>query len=121
MATNQAVRELMFRIAGDPVMLLETVAGGAQKFRIDLLRNFRGLAVDETLADKIFYFFCKRVEKEYGSTPASQVLDAVEIVSPPTEKEIEDAWVHDWSHSDPEAVRQFYKDEPGECITVRES
>lgn len=100
----------MLTVCSNPILLLETVAMGDQEFRIQLLRGWRGLAVDESIANSLFYFFCKRVQATYGEgVTAGQVLDQIEVKSPPTEKEIDAAWKFE-SGSSESGKRFFYRD-----------
>jgi hypothetical protein len=94
--TNGWVRSIMLGIAANPIVLLETVAAGPFQFRVRFIREglSLGMAVDETVANAVFHFFSEQVVKRYGQT-AGRVLDQLDIRTPPTEKEIEDAWVHD--------------------------
>lgn len=118
-ATNDGIQGLMLSICGNPILLLETVAGGPYKFRLDFLRGFRGLAVNEDIANRIFAFFSQKVIDRWGDeVTAAQVLDAIEVTSPPTEAEIEASWVHTFDHTSEDARLFFYKDTPGPCITV---
>src|SRR5262245_49717112 len=99
--TNRKIRELMMGVAGQPLTLYQVVAGGPVFFRQNFLHAFRGLAVDDHIANMVFMFFCEQVVKRHpaaGETAkqiATTVLDAAEVPSPPTQAEIDHAWVHE--------------------------
>lgn len=118
-ATKAAIQEVIQEITANHILLLETIAGGPQKFRHDFLKALKGLAVNDDIANKVFYLFCQQHLAQYGTMTAAAVLDKIEVVSPPTEKEIEAGWKHDFEGSSDSARRTFYRDAVGEPITVR--
>ena len=106
--TLHAINSTMSSVAGDAPTLLAVVAGGPMEWRNRFLSVTRGLAVDEGIADSLFAFFCHQVKKRYGrELSAGRLLDSLEVVSPPTEREIADAWTVD-SASSEEGRRFFY-------------
>lgn len=117
--TKRAVGQIMHAIVADRILHAEVIAGGIRQWRTRFLRETSGLAVNQDVADKLWVFFCEAWKQtpEAGMT-AGTFLDKVEIVSPPTEAEIEAGWEHDWSGSHPDAIRRFYRDEPGKTIIV---
>lgn len=98
--TKDLLNGLIKEICGDPVALAEAVGGGAYHFRVGLLRAYRGLPVNDEIANRIFAFLEYRFTLANPVQTAAQVLDKVELPSPPTEKEIDDAWVHEVASSD---------------------
>lgn len=106
--TNYALQQTMLTIASDTPLLLSVVAGGPTNWRNVFLRNCRGLAVNEAVADSVFAFFCTQVEYRFGrGVTAGQVLDTLEVPSPLSQKEIDDAWEVE-SFSSEEGRRYFY-------------
>jgi hypothetical protein len=105
--TLYAIRSTMLDIGGNTPLLLSIVAGGPQQWRNTFLHECRGLAVDDHVADMVFRFFCERVREMYGGAPAGLVLDSLEVSSPPTQREIDDAWEVD-SQSSEDGRRYFY-------------
>lgn len=106
--TVQALTNIMSGVAGDTQLLLEVVAGGPNHWRQNCLRACAGLAVDENIADSLFRFFSQRVVAQFGrELSAGRLLDALEVASPPTKKEIDDAWQVE-SFSSEEGRRHFY-------------
>ena len=106
--TLHAIDSTMSSVAGHEPTLLAVVAGGPMEWRNRFLSVTRGLAVDEGIADSLFAFFCHQVKKRFGrELSASKLLDSLEVISPPTEKEIADAWTVD-SASSEEGRRFFY-------------
>lgn len=106
--TVQALTQIMSSVGGDTQTLLEVVAGGPKMWRHSLLSTCHGLAVDEAVADGMFAFFCRRVQAQFGrDQSAGQLLDNLEVFTPPTQREIDDAWEVD-SFSSEEGRRYFY-------------
>ena len=114
------IRMTMLEIAGDELVLLEVVGRGEQAWRINFLRAFPRGTVDETIANKVFAFFCGEVVRRFGNTPVSELLDALEVnvERPPTQTEIDESWEFH-SGSSQEARRLFdlptgdYRKDPG--------
>lgn len=119
-AVNDQIRRVMLDISSDDLTLLECVGRGAFFFRTTFIRAFPRGTVDETVADKVFAFFCAQVVQKFGDTPVSQLLDAMEVhvERPPTETEIDNAWEFS-SASSQDARRAFdlptgdYRKDPG--------
>ncbi len=117
---NAQIRMTMLSICQDDLTLLEAVGRGEQAWRINFLRAFPKGTVDETVANKVFAFFCAQVVQKFGNTPVGELLDALEVnvERPPTEREIDEAWEFT-SGSSQEARRLFdlptgdYRREPG--------
>jgi hypothetical protein len=112
--TLDAIQHLMVGIAASPIELMEVVAAGAQVFRNRFRREFRGLAVDDNVANSVFAFFCQKVcdirMAEQAQQLAGQFLDDVEVNERrlPTAQEIEDSWEVE-IHSSEEAMGLFYE------------
>jgi hypothetical protein len=106
--TVHAVDVLMKSIAGDTPTLLSVVAGGEMCWRNHCLSVCRGLAVDERIADGLFAFFADQVVRRFGrERSAGQLLDSLEVSSPPSQREIDHAWEVESSSSE-EGRRFFY-------------
>lgn len=102
------IRQVMLDTVSDDLQLLEVVGRGEQTWRINFLRAFPRGAVDETIANKVFAYFCGEVVRRFGNVPVSQLLDALEVnvERPPTLDEIEEGWeIH--TASSEEARRLF--------------
>lgn len=108
MQTLEAMHAILMGVAGNTAVLLQTVAGGPQDWRNRFLRETRGLAVDAGVADQLFAFFCHQVQARFGHelSPA-RLLDALEVSSPPTQREIDESWEAE-SFSSEEGRRYFY-------------
>jgi len=103
-----AIESTMSSVAGDEATLLAVVAGGEQEWRNRFLSLTRGLAIDAGVADSLFAFFCHQVKKRFGrELSAGKLLDSLEVISPPTPREIADAWEVESSSSE-EGRRFFY-------------
>jgi hypothetical protein len=101
-----------FATAADGMLLEEVVAKGPAEWRRHFVREFRAgkgrpLAELDHLADLVFHFFCRVHIWRYGPVSAGAVLDKVEEITPPTAREIADAWEVD-SGSSEEGRRYFY-------------
>lgn len=101
------VRQVML-LAQDDLWLLEAVGRGEQTFRITFIRAFPRGTVNETIANKVFAFFCAQVVQRFGNTPVRELLDALEVnvKRPPTNEEIESSWEITTASSE-EARRAF--------------
>lgn len=119
--TDQMIRNLMLGIGSNPITMLEIVSAGPFEWRTNFLREFGPpkFAVDEHVAMLIFRFFCQRVVNQFGAVSlddagatASAYLDGYAPPTPPTEKEIEDAWVHEVFSSE-DGRRTCYENGPG--------
>lgn len=124
--TNQLIRQTMVTVAGDDILLLETVAGGRDEFRRTFVAEFAPhFAVDETIANGIFNFFCLKVADKWPGQTAGQVLDSItELVSVrpkiPTEAEIDAGWEFE-SSSSVAGKEFFYRDMTGPPIVVSDT
>jgi len=106
--TVGALEAILRSVAGDTPLLLSVVAGGPAHWRIQCRTACRGLAVDDRIADAVVAFFCKQVELRFGrEMSAARLLDALEVPTPPTAKEIADAWEVE-SFSSEEGRRHLY-------------
>lgn len=98
----------MVNVASDEPTLAAVVAGGPVHWRLNFQRVFRGYPVDEAIADTVFRFFCDQFLKRVGpGVSAAAFLDAIEPITPPTQKEIDEAWEID-SASSEAGRRAFY-------------
>lgn len=114
--TRQQLKNTMLGIAGDPVTLLEVVCRGPIEWRNRFLASFRGWPVDADVADRLFAFFSDQVLQQFKVDTAVEVeapkvaadlLDRLEMPTPPTPAEIDAAWEIE-SHSSEEGRRHFY-------------
>lgn len=120
-AVKSNVKALMVDGLADRIMHAEIVAAGEFKFRWafgkDMGAFFTGnRSKCDDLADVVFRFFRVKWVEHYetegmpkydGLTP-TQFLDHVEIITPPTEQEIEDAWELEIAGSE-SAMRTMYE------------
>lgn len=104
--TRQQLRLLMNNCLANPVLLLETVGRGQFEWRRALMKNFPGL-VDEAIANALYAKLAHEASKQFPGLTPTQALDALSPVSPPTDKEIDEAWVVESSSSE-EGRRYFY-------------
>lgn len=114
LTVRQHIRNLMLEIASDPLRCAEVVGAGPFHFRQAFLKVFKGMPVNDDIANKIFAFVETKFESYYPLQSAKQVLDAAFVPSPerpPTEAEIDAAWEFE-SASDPQFVKEMYGDLP---------
>jgi hypothetical protein len=102
----------MVTMWADGILLAEVVAGGPTHWRKVFSQAFRagkGLPIHEVdkIADGLFLFFSNVYLWREGSLSPAEFLDKVEESTPPTEKEIAEAWEID-SGSSEEGRRYFY-------------
>lgn len=103
---RQQVRLLMNNLLADPVLLLEAVGRGQFEWRRQLLKNFPGL-VDDNVANALYLKLDHEARQRFPGLSPKQALDALTPITPPTDKEIDEAWVVE-SGSTEEARRWFY-------------
>lgn len=100
----------------DQVALLECVAGGFEHFRYWMRRLFPQVTREETR--EAFAYLCYAVQRRWGGVPAGRVLDALEVVSPPTPEEVARAWRVE-SASSEEGRRWLYGGEAPQAVLER--
>lgn len=110
--TKAMIREVMMAITHNTVTHAEVIARGPVEWRNHFLREMRGMAVDTKIADLVYVGICKAWQQAYGDATVKDVLDTIEVPTPLTEQEIDDAWEHDASSSSWDARRRFYRDYP---------
>ena len=94
------ISRVMAMVANDDLNLLECVGAGPAHWRTVFLRAFQGWPVNADVADRVFHFFCLKVQEKWGQTPVNRLLDSMEVRTPPTQREIDEAWVVDSASSD---------------------
>lgn len=107
--TSDLIGQLMQELASNTEALAEVVAGGAFRFRTTFLRTFKGLPVDDDVANAVFAFLTAQYQHAHPDQPAGAWLDAHAPASPPTEAEIAKSWVVE-SASSEQANQQYYGD-----------
>lgn len=114
LTVRQHIRNLMYEITSDPLRCAEVVGAGPFDFRRAFLKVFKGMPVNDDVANKVFAFVEMKFQSYYPLQTAKQVLDGADVPSParkPTEAEIDAAWEFE-SASDPEFVKETYADLP---------
>lgn len=114
LTVRQHIRNLMYEITSDPIRCAEVVGAGPFDFRRAFLKVFKGMPVNDDIANKIFAFVEMKFKTYFPLMTAKQVLDQAFVPSPerpPTEAEIDEAWEFE-SASDPEFVKEAYGDLP---------
>ena len=91
-ALEHWITRIMAMVGGDDLMLAEVVAQGQFKWRATFIQAFKGFPVSVDLADKLFYFFEQRHKFVFGGLSPKFVLDKMEVTTPPTQAEIDQAW-----------------------------
>jgi hypothetical protein len=104
-----AIQQVMLTIAGDLVTLLEVVAGGPELWRNRFHAGMRPWPVNDYIADHCFRFFCQRLTAQFPGCTAGELLDALDVPTPPTQREIDAAWQID-SASSEDGRKFFYGD-----------
>lgn len=100
------IGKLMRTVLDSEILLLEVVAGGEFNWRNTFMREFRGLPVDDQIPKLLWDLFLQEFKEKFGTQRPKDVLDSVHVETPPTEKEIEESWVHESASSD-DARRYF--------------
>lgn len=94
-------------VLGDEVLHALILAGGRDNYINTFLREFRGAkGADREMAEMLLSLFIDQWKAKHGRMHPKTFLDKVEIVRPPTEQEIEDAWEVE-SASSTEGKRYF--------------
>lgn len=118
---REAFRDLLVTVLSDRLFHAEVLASGSFSWRRAFTKEFGAhyegnrIFCDQ-LADTAFHLFQASWRDRYltESSPAydglspAQLLDRVEMKSPPTEQEIEDAWELEIGSSE-DAMRQMYE------------
>jgi len=105
-------------IVGNELYFAEVVAGGELDFTNKYLRGMRGLSSDAR-AKHMWHRLVTNWGRSHPLVSAKIFLDAVETVSPPTERDIQRAWKWD-SASSERALRQMYGTDMGPVNLNRE-
>lgn len=103
---KREIRLLMNNLLANPIALLEAVGRGPFEWRRQVMKNFPGM-LDENAANALYAKLDHEARQQFPGLTPSQALDAVAPITPPTDKEIDDAWEID-SSSTEEARRWFY-------------
>jgi hypothetical protein len=97
----------MYDVLGDDRLHALVLGGGRSAYINVFMREFRSQrGVDREMAEMLFQVYLEEWKKKHGKLHPKKYLDALDIPTPPTEKEIEDAWVHESASSD-DARRHF--------------
>ena len=110
---KKSVRKLLLDVLLDRIHHAEIVAAGVFRFRTEFIKDIGPVfgnkrAPADELANRVFTFFRVQWREKYPSVTPEMFLNRVNPVSPPTEKEIEDAWEVEIGSSD-KAMRQLYE------------
>lgn len=101
------VERHMDDVLGDEKLLAYIVAGGKQNYINTFLKEFRAFkGIDRDMPEMLWKLFLAEWGKKFGKLHPGRYLDSLEVRTPPTAKEIEDAWEIDSASSD-EARRYF--------------
>jgi hypothetical protein len=113
LARYERIQEIQEIVLADPVLLCEVVAHGPTAWRNACAQEWPSLSFDHDTCNAMFLAFSLEVRRRFtpagvGVPPseldpqaiASKVLDAIEPETPPTDKEIEEAWVVDSASSE---------------------
>jgi hypothetical protein len=88
-------------VLGDDMLHALIVAGGHVNYVNTFLREFRSMeGADRDMAEMLWSLFLDQWKAKHGRLHPKTYLDSVEQHTPPTAKEIEDAWEVDSASSD---------------------
>lgn len=115
--TTNMVAGYIDAVLNNPIILRRVVADGQAEWRRKMLRDFRGLPVNDDIANQAFRFIRAQQRIKDHGLDAAAILDALEISEPhiPTETEIANGWAIE-SGSSFEGKQQFYGDKTPEQI-----
>ena len=94
----------------DTIIRTQIIGHGFPWFAAQFHKEFRGFGkriADDQHAKDAFALLCMAHVQAFGDHTPTEVLDAIEPVTPPTAKEIADAWTID-SASSEEGRRMLY-------------
>lgn len=95
------IQSHMEQVLGDDTYLAWVMGGGRTTYRNVFAREFRAFkGVDDDMSDMLWTLFQQTWNQRYPHTRPSAYLDSLHVVTPPTQKEIDDAWVHESASSD---------------------
>jgi len=101
------IQRHMEMVLADQMLHALIVAGGRVNYIQTFLREFRSMAgADRAMAEMLWSLFLDQWKAAHGRLHPKTFLDAIEQHTPPTAKEIDDAWVVESASSD-EGRRYF--------------
>lgn len=102
-----AVEAHMMNVLEDDTLHAFILGGGKTNYRNVFAREFRAFkGIDDNMSEMLWDLFVSQWRQKFGHASPKHYLDKLEIQRPPTEKEIDDAWVFDSASSD-DARRHF--------------
>jgi len=101
------IQHHMEAVLGDDMLHALIVAGGRFNYLTTFLREFRSMeGADREMAEMLWSLFLDQWKAKHGRLHPKTYLDAIEQHTPPTAKEIDEAWVVESASSD-EGRRYF--------------
>lgn len=102
-----AIETHLYDVLSDDRLLALILGGGRPNYLNTFQREFRGYrGVDREMGDMLFQEFFAQWKQKYGRLHPKAYLDKLDIPTPLTDKEIEDAWEVESASSD-DARRYF--------------
>jgi hypothetical protein len=101
------IQHHMEAVLGDDILHALILGGGKLNYLNTFLREFRSMeGADRDMAEMLWALFLDQWQTKHGRLHPKTFLDAIEQHTPPTDKEIDDAWEVESASSD-EGRRYF--------------
>jgi hypothetical protein len=103
------IQQHMEAVLADDMLHALIVAGGHFNYIGTFMREFRSMkGADREMGEMLWSLFVDQWKEKHGRLHPGRFLDAIEQHTPPTDKEIEDAWEVDSASS--EDGRRYFDD-----------
>jgi len=87
------IQHHMEAVLGDDILHALIIGGGHQNYLNTFLREFHSMkGADRDMAEMLWSLYLDQWRAKHGRVPPKTFLDAIEQHTPPTDREIEDAW-----------------------------
>lgn len=95
------IQRHMEGVLGDDMLHALILAGGHFNYLTTFQREFRNLeGADREMGEMLWSLFLDQWKARHGRLHPKTFLDAIEQHTPPTDKDVEDAWVVESASSD---------------------
>ena len=95
------VQQHMEMVLGDDMLHALIVGGGRDNYLATFQREFRSMkGADRDMAEMLWSLYLDQWKTKFGRLHPKTYLNSIEQHTPPTEREIDDAWVVDSASSE---------------------
>jgi hypothetical protein len=95
------IQQHMEQVLGDDILHALVLGGGHANYMNTFMREFRSMkGADREMGEMLWSLFLDQWRQRHGRLHPKLFLDAIEQHTPPTQQEIDDAWVVDSASSE---------------------